>query len=91
MRSHSHGRALRSVADRLLSVPSRWIALQFFERLFYGPNPGQSSRRRANLLFQVRCAVYNGTVGSDFGQKFQPANDPFPPMAGDPSDLPPGR
>jgi hypothetical protein len=39
------------------------------------------SRRGADLLLQVRCAVYNGTLGSGFGQKFQPANDTFPPMA----------
>ena len=34
------------------------------------------SRRGADLLLQVRCAVYNGTPGSGFGQRFQPANDP---------------
>jgi len=39
------------------------------------------SRRGADLLLQVRCAVYNGTLGSGFGQKFQLANDPYPPMA----------
>jgi hypothetical protein len=39
------------------------------------------SRRGADLLLQVRCAVYNGTLGSDFGQKFRPANDPTPPIA----------
>jgi hypothetical protein len=40
------------------------------------------SRRGADLLLQVRCAVYNGTtLGSDFGQKFRPANDPSPPPA----------
>jgi len=39
------------------------------------------SRRGADLLLQVRCAVYNGTLGSGFGQKFQPANDPCSPMA----------
>jgi hypothetical protein len=39
------------------------------------------SRRGADLLLQVRCAVYNGTLGSGFAQKFQPANDPYPPMA----------
>ena len=39
------------------------------------------SQRGADLLLQVRCAVYNGTFGSDYGQKFQPANDTFPPMA----------
>jgi hypothetical protein len=39
------------------------------------------SRRGADLLLQVRCAVYNGTLGSGYGQRFQPANDPSPPMA----------
>jgi hypothetical protein len=28
------------------------------------------SRRGADLLLQVRCAVYNGTLGSGFGQRF---------------------
>ena len=36
------------------------------------------SRRGANLLLQVRCAVYNGTFGSGFGQRFDVANDPHP-------------
>ena len=35
------------------------------------------SRRGADLLLQVRCAVYNGTLGSGFGQKFKPANDAY--------------
>jgi hypothetical protein len=39
------------------------------------------SRRGADLLLQVRCAVYNGTLGSGFGQRFRPANDPFPQVA----------
>ncbi|HUN42808.1 MAG TPA: hypothetical protein VMU81_21150, partial [Acetobacteraceae bacterium] len=39
------------------------------------------SRRGADLLLQVRCAVYNGTLGSEFGQKFHPANDSRPPTA----------
>jgi hypothetical protein len=39
------------------------------------------SRRGADLLLQVRCAVYNGTLGSGFGQKFQPANDSHPQLA----------
>jgi hypothetical protein len=26
----------------------------------------------------VRCAVYNGTLGSGFGQRFFPANDLHP-------------
>ena len=37
------------------------------------------SRRGADLPLQVRCAVYNGTFGSAYGQKFQPANDSSPP------------
>ncbi len=39
------------------------------------------SRRGAHLLLQVRCAVYNGTLSSGFGQTFQPANVSCPPMA----------
>ena len=39
------------------------------------------SRRGADLLLHVRCAVYNGTFGSGFGQKFQPASDSSPPIA----------
>jgi hypothetical protein len=34
------------------------------------------SRRGGDLLLQVRCAVYNGTLGSGFGRRFPPANDP---------------
>jgi hypothetical protein len=39
------------------------------------------SRRGADLMLQVRCAVYNGTLGSGFGQKFHPANDQLPQPA----------
>ena len=39
------------------------------------------SRRGADLLLQVRCAVYNGTFSSGFGQRFYPANDPLPQAA----------
>jgi hypothetical protein len=39
------------------------------------------SRRGADLLLQVRCAVYNGSFGSEYGQRFHPANDSFPPTA----------
>src|SRR5271155_4246841 len=36
------------------------------------------SRRGANLLLQVRCAVYNGTLGSGFRHRSLPANGPAP-------------
>ena len=39
------------------------------------------SRRGADLLLQVRCAVYNGMLGSGFGQRFHAANDPYPQAA----------
>ena len=39
------------------------------------------SRRGADRLLQVRCAVYNGTLGTGFGQRFHPANDLLPPVA----------
>src|SRR4029077_14404559 len=38
------------------------------------------SRRGADLLLQVRCAVYNVMLGSAYGQKFQPANDSSAPV-----------
>ena len=39
------------------------------------------SRRGADRLLQVRCAVYNGTLGTGFGQRFQAANDYYPQAA----------
>jgi hypothetical protein len=39
------------------------------------------SRRGADLLLQVRSALYNRTFGSAYGQKFRPANDSFRSMA----------
>ena len=39
------------------------------------------TRRGADLLLQVRCAVYNGTFGFAFGQRFAPANDTHPTLA----------
>ena len=39
------------------------------------------SRRGANLLPQVRSAVYYGTLGLGYGQKFQPANYPCSQVA----------
>jgi len=39
------------------------------------------SRRGADLLLQVRCAVYNGTLGSGFGHRFQPHANKNEPLA----------
>jgi len=39
------------------------------------------SRRGADLLLQIRCAVYNGTLSSGFGPRFQATNDPNPQAA----------
>ena len=39
------------------------------------------SRRGADRLLRVRCAVYNGTLGTGFGQRFYAANDALPPVA----------
>jgi len=38
------------------------------------------TRRGADQLLRVRCAVYNGTLGTGFGQRFQAANDRNPPV-----------
>ena len=39
------------------------------------------SRHGADRLLQVRCAVYNGTLGTGFGQRFNAAKDLLPQMA----------
>ena len=39
------------------------------------------SRRGADRLLQVRCAVYNGALGSGFGHLFEPSPGPGPPWA----------
>jgi hypothetical protein len=39
------------------------------------------SRRGADLLLQVRCAVYNGTLGSGFGRRFEVFVTPNPMIA----------
>ena len=39
------------------------------------------SRKGADLLLQVRCAVYNGALGSGFGHLFEPLSNPNPYLA----------
>ena len=34
------------------------------------------SQRGADPVLQVRCAVYNGTLGFGFGQRFEPIGRP---------------
>jgi len=38
------------------------------------------SRRGADLLLQVPCAVYNGPLGSGFGNLFEPVSTSTPPL-----------
>jgi hypothetical protein len=39
------------------------------------------SRRGADLLLQLRCAVSNGALGSGFGRLFDPFSSPGPQLA----------
>ena len=39
------------------------------------------SRRGADLLLKVRCAVYNGTLGSGLGHRFEAFANPEPIFA----------
>jgi hypothetical protein len=41
----------------------------------------QWSWRGADLLLQVRCAVYNGTLGSDLGHRFDVVTNQYPVFA----------
>jgi hypothetical protein len=47
-------------------------------RMNRSPQQMRWSRRGADLLLQVRCAVYNGTLGSGFGRRFQPHSNRGP-------------
>jgi hypothetical protein len=60
---------------------AEWTANFLVNRRMNKSQQMRWSRRGADLLLQVCCAVSNGTPGSGFGQKFRPANDPSPPMA----------
>jgi len=39
------------------------------------------SRRGADAILQVRCAIYNGTLGTGFGHLFNPGGEPTQPLA----------
>ena len=43
--------------------------------------PMRWSRRGADLLPQVRCAIYNGARGCEFGQPFEPISYVCSPLA----------
>ena len=67
-------------------VAGRHVADRGYGQLPGEPPDGQVTANAldpggAERLLQVRCAVYNGTLGSGFGQRFHAANDPYPPVA----------
>jgi hypothetical protein len=39
------------------------------------------SRRGADAVLQVRCAIYNGTLGTGFGHLFSPESEPSQKLA----------
>jgi hypothetical protein len=39
------------------------------------------SRRGADAVVQVRCAIYNGTLGTGFGHLFNPVSEPSQHLA----------
>jgi hypothetical protein len=74
--------SLRSeqMAGQLRRTSSRRLARRDGAHRSDGEFPGEPNksqqmrwtRRGADLPLQVRCAVYNGTLGSGFGQWFEP-------------------
>jgi hypothetical protein len=71
---------LISAAD-CLSIRAHYTANFLVNRRMNKSQQMRWSRRGADLLLQVRCAVYNGTFGSGLGQRFYPANEPLPQTA----------
>jgi hypothetical protein len=39
------------------------------------------SRRGADAVLQVRCAIYNGTLATGFGHLFNPGSEPSQKLA----------
>jgi hypothetical protein len=39
------------------------------------------SRRGADAVIQVRCPIYNGTLGTGFGYLFNPKSEPSQQLA----------
>ena len=83
---HAVARYLRSQSAWLVNYAERWRAglrvgtslTEAAANFLVNKRMAKSqqmrwSRRGADLLLQVRCAVYNGALGSDFGQLFEPA------------------
>jgi hypothetical protein len=66
---------------RVGTAITEWTANFLVNRRMDKSQQTRWSRRGADLLPLVRCAVYNGMRGFDFGQKFYPANDVSTPTA----------
>ena len=83
---HEIDKYLRSQSTRLVNYAARYragmrvgTAVTEGTANFPGQSPDEQvaaealvSARRQRLVLQVRCAVYNGTLGSGFGQRFRP-------------------
>jgi hypothetical protein len=77
---HEIDRYLRSQSARLVNYAARYrvgtavtegTANFLVNRRMSKSQQMRWSRRGADLVLQVRCAVYNGTLGSGFGQRFE--------------------
>ena len=84
------GRYLRSQSAHLAACAERHragtsltegTANFLVNRRMAKPRQMRWPRRGADLLLQVRCALYNGAFGSGFGQRFEPAPGPGPQWA----------
>ena len=93
MRLHEVDNYLRSQSTRLVNYAERYRAgLRVGTSLTEGTanflvnrrmNKSQQmrwSRRGADLMLQVRCAVSNGALGAGFGNLFRPVSTSTPPV-----------
>jgi hypothetical protein len=79
------------MARQLRQATSRRAACRDLDHGRHGELPRQPAHEqvatdalvatRADLLLQVRCAVYNGLLGSGFGHLFEPVSTPDPQLA----------
>jgi hypothetical protein len=61
---------------RTAEIPTEGTANFLVNRRMAKSQQMRWTRRGADLLLQVRCAVYNGALGSGFGQLFDPGPSP---------------
>jgi hypothetical protein len=77
---HSHAKRYRA-GERVGTSITEGTANFLVNRRMNKSQQMRWSRNGADLLLQVRCAVYNGTLGAGIGHRFDPFSKADPAFA----------